>query len=95
MQSNLVLVPVLVQDSKRNVLYGLKASQFVVKDNGIEQTIHMEDGEEVKLGGITLVARKTPGHTRGCTTWTWRVADGGKDHHTERRHAPAPSFHAL
>ena len=38
----------------------------------------LEDGDEVKLGGVTLVARRTPGHTRGCTTWTWRVADGGK-----------------
>jgi metallo-beta-lactamase class B len=38
----------------------------------------LEDGEEVKLGGVTLVARRTPGHTRGCTTWTWKVADGGK-----------------
>ncbi len=36
------------------------------------------DGDEVKLGGVTLVARLTPGHTRGCTTWTWRVEDGGK-----------------
>jgi metallo-beta-lactamase class B len=35
----------------------------------------LEDGEEVKLGGATLVARRTPGHTRGCTTWTWRVTD--------------------
>ena len=40
----------------------------------------LEDGEEVKLGGVTLVARRTPGHTRGCTTWTWRVADGGKSY---------------
>src|SRR4051812_49304004 len=40
----------------------------------------LEDGEEVSLGGVKLVARRTPGHTRGCTTWTWRVADGGKDH---------------
>ncbi len=39
----------------------------------------LEDGEEVRLGDVTLVARKTPGHTRGCTTWTWRVADGGRD----------------
>jgi metallo-beta-lactamase class B len=39
----------------------------------------LKDGEEVKLGGVTLVARRTPGHTRGCTTWTWRVADGGRD----------------
>ena len=38
----------------------------------------LEDGEEVKLGGVTLVARLTPGHTRGCTTWTWRVESGGK-----------------
>lgn len=38
----------------------------------------LEDGDTVKLGGVTLVARRTPGHTRGCTTWTWRVADGGK-----------------
>jgi CubicO group peptidase (beta-lactamase class C family)/glyoxylase-like metal-dependent hydrolase (beta-lactamase superfamily II) len=38
----------------------------------------LEDRDEVKLGGVTLVARRTPGHTRGCTTWTWRVADGGK-----------------
>ncbi len=38
----------------------------------------LEDGDEVKLGGITLVARLTPGHTRGCTTWTWKVEDKGK-----------------
>jgi metallo-beta-lactamase class B len=38
----------------------------------------LEDGQEVKLGGVTLVAHRTPGHTRGCTTWTWRVADGDK-----------------
>src|SRR5438128_254595 len=28
----------------------------------------LEDGAEVKLGGVTLVAHRTPGHTRGCTT---------------------------
>lgn len=37
-----------------------------------------EDGDEVKLGGVTLVDRRPPGHTRGCTTWTGRVEDGGK-----------------
>jgi CubicO group peptidase (beta-lactamase class C family)/glyoxylase-like metal-dependent hydrolase (beta-lactamase superfamily II) len=40
----------------------------------------LEDRDEVKLGGVTLVARLTPGHTRGCTTWAWRVADGGKQY---------------
>lgn len=38
----------------------------------------LEDRDEVKLGGVTLIARRTPGHTPGCTTWTWKVQDGGK-----------------
>ena len=33
----------------------------------------LKDGEEVNLGGSTLVAHLTPGHTRGCTTWTMVV----------------------
>ncbi len=37
----------------------------------------MHDGEEVKLGGSTVVAHLTPGHTKGCTTWTMKV--DGKD----------------
>ncbi len=36
------------------------------------------DGDEVTLGGVKLVAHSTPGHTRGCTTWTWQVSDAGK-----------------
>jgi metallo-beta-lactamase class B len=38
----------------------------------------LRDGEEVSLGGTTLVAHLTAGHTRGCTTWTMRAAEGGK-----------------
>src|SRR5436853_3070518 len=38
----------------------------------------LKDRDEVQLGGVTLVARLTPGHTRGCTTWTWHVEEGGK-----------------
>ena len=37
-----------------------------------------KDGGEVTLGGATLVARLTPGHTRGCTTWTMKVEDAGR-----------------
>jgi metallo-beta-lactamase class B len=40
----------------------------------------LEDGDKVTLGGVTLVARRTPGHTRGCTTWTWKVDDQGKSY---------------
>jgi metallo-beta-lactamase class B len=38
----------------------------------------LHDGDEVKLGGMVLVAHLTPGHTKGCTTWTMQVTDRGK-----------------
>jgi metallo-beta-lactamase class B len=38
----------------------------------------LRDGESVLLGGTTLVARLTPGHTRGCTTWTTTVQEDGR-----------------
>src|SRR5712691_6288101 len=38
----------------------------------------LKDGEEVKLGGATLVAHLTPGHTKGCTTWITKIEDSGK-----------------
>ena len=38
----------------------------------------LHDGGEVKLGGTVLVAHLTAGHTKGCTTWTMKVTDGGK-----------------
>ena len=36
----------------------------------------LHDGDEVKLGGVVLTAHLTPGHTKGCTTWTMRVKSG-------------------
>lgn len=38
----------------------------------------LSDGDHVRLGGNDLVAHSTPGHTRGCTTWTMQAQDGGK-----------------
>ena len=46
---------------------------------GINYDRVLEDRDEVKLGGVTLVARLTPGHTRGCTTYTLKVKQGGKE----------------
>jgi metallo-beta-lactamase class B len=34
------------------------------------------DGGTVSLGGVTLTAHVTAGHTPGCTTWTMSVKDG-------------------
>ena len=42
----------------------------------VDRVLH--DGEEVRLGDATLIARLTPGHTRGCTTWTMKVNEGSK-----------------
>jgi metallo-beta-lactamase class B len=42
----------------------------------VDRVLH--DGDTVELGGTVLTAHLTPGHTRGCTTWTMRVQDGGK-----------------
>ena len=36
----------------------------------------LTDGAKVTLGGTTLIARHTPGHTPGCTTWTASVGKG-------------------
>jgi metallo-beta-lactamase class B len=38
------------------------------------------DGEHVELGGVSLTAHLTPGHTKGCTSWSMRVNEGGKDY---------------
>ena len=46
------------------------------KPHPIDRVLH--DGDEVTLGGVTLVAHLTAGHTKGCTTWTLKVPDGGK-----------------
>jgi metallo-beta-lactamase class B len=41
----------------------------------VDRVLH--DGDEVKLGAAVLVAHLTPGHTKGCTTWTMKVEEAG------------------
>jgi metallo-beta-lactamase class B len=38
----------------------------------------LHDGDQVRLGVTVLVAHKTAGHTRGCTTWTLKVKQGSR-----------------
>ena len=54
----------------------LQAMKPAGKEHPIDKVVH--DGEEVTLGGTTIVAHLTPGHTRGCTTWTMKAQEGGK-----------------
>jgi metallo-beta-lactamase class B len=45
----------------------------------VDRVLH--DGEMVTLGGVVLTARLTPGHTKGCTTWTFTAEEQGKPYH--------------
>jgi metallo-beta-lactamase class B len=40
----------------------------------------LKDGDKVTLGGFTLTANLTPGHSRGCTSWGWTAKDGDKSY---------------
>ena len=40
----------------------------------------LQDNEMVQLGDVTMTARLTPGHTKGCTTWTMTVNEGSKSY---------------
>jgi metallo-beta-lactamase class B len=55
---------------------------FYQGDKPLYDSIHvdrvLEDGDTVSLGGVTLKARLTAGHTQGCTSWSMQVMDGGK-----------------
>jgi metallo-beta-lactamase class B len=48
------------------------------KTHPIDQVIH--DGDTVSLGGAALTAHLTPGHTKGCTTWTLKAQENGKSY---------------
>jgi metallo-beta-lactamase class B len=48
------------------------------KEHPIDKVLH--DGDRVTLGGTTLIAHLTAGHTRGATTWTMKADEGGKSY---------------
>ena len=44
----------------------------------VDRTV--KDGDTVDLGGVTLTAHLTPGHTPGATSWTMPIVAGGQNH---------------
>jgi metallo-beta-lactamase class B len=38
----------------------------------------LQDKDRVELGGVTMIARLTPGHTKGCTTWLMKITEDGR-----------------
>jgi metallo-beta-lactamase class B len=68
-------VPVVESGGKDDFNYGKDASTLYPATK-VDRVLH--DGDKVALGGTTLVAHLTPGHTKGCTTWTMTVEEGGR-----------------
>lgn len=68
-------VPVVESGGKTDFQYG-NTPTLLYPPAKVDRVLH--DGDEVKLGGTVLVAHLTPGHTKGCTTWTMKVTEGGK-----------------
>jgi metallo-beta-lactamase class B len=68
-------VSVVESGGKTDFQYGDNPA-FLYPPTKVERVLH--DGDEVRLGGTVLVAHLTPGHTKGCTTWTMKVTEGGK-----------------
>ena len=72
-------VPVVESGGKADFQYGNSSDpDMFYQPIKVDRVLH--DGEQVKLGDTVLVAHLTPGHTKGCTTWTMKVADQGKNY---------------
>jgi metallo-beta-lactamase class B len=70
-------VPVVESGGKADFLYGTDPTMQYTPTK-VDRVLH--DGDTVKLGDTVLVAHLTPGHTKGCTTWTMQVAEQGKNY---------------
>ena len=68
-------VPVIESGGKSDFQYGNDPTMLYPPTKA-DQVLH--DGDEVKLGGAVLVAHLTPGHTRGCTTYSMKLKENGK-----------------
>jgi VWFA-related protein len=56
-QSNVVLVPALVKDAEGHVVYGLTQSDFVIEDDGIEQSVHLDESPESEPASVVVVVQ--------------------------------------
>lgn len=67
--------PEIESGGKGNFHY-VSSAPYAYKPAKVDRVLH--DGDKVKLGNTVLVAHRTPGHTKGCTTWTLRASEGGR-----------------
>lgn len=71
-------VDVVESGGKTDFAYGEDKDPDFARYPAAKVTRILHDGDTVSLGGTVLTAHKTAGHTKGCTTWTLKVNEGGK-----------------
>lgn len=64
-------VDVMESGGRSDFAFGGKDRAMQFPPAHVSRVLH--DGDTVSLGRVTLTAHKTPGHTKGCTTWTMRA----------------------
>jgi len=57
-ESNLVSVPALVKDAQGRVVYGLTTKDFVIEDDGVEQTVRLDETPEGQPVSLVLAIEK-------------------------------------
>jgi len=67
-------VPVVESGGKRDFQYAGSKDMWYPAAK-VDRVLH--DKDQVRLADTVLVAHLTPGHTKGTTTWTMKVSDGG------------------
>jgi metallo-beta-lactamase class B len=70
-------VPVVESGGKKDFFYAHTPGMLYPAAK-VDRVLH--DGDTVSLGDSVLTAHLTPGHTKGCTTWTMKVHQGGESY---------------
>ena len=71
-------VPVVESGGRNDFHYGSR-KPFWFPPTKVDKALH--DGDTISLGGTTLTAHLTAGHTKGTTTWTIDEQDNGRTLH--------------
>jgi len=53
-----VVIPALVKGAKGEVVYGLAAKDFIVEDDGVEQTVHLDEAAEGSAVSVVVAIQR-------------------------------------
>jgi len=57
-QTNLVLIPILVKDADGKPVYGLQADDFIVEDDGVKQTVQLDETSESQPVSLVIAIQR-------------------------------------